>query len=82
MRSHGFNVIPELSGHGVGRKIHEEPPIPNCPHLNNHDMLTEGMVIAVEPIIAAGAGEVHEERDGWTIVTADSSCSKRITSTR
>lgn len=75
VRSHGFSVIPSLSGHGVGRAIHEDPQIPNCPTPGNQDVLTEGMVIAVEPIIAAGRGEVYEEDDGWTIVTADGSWS-------
>lgn len=75
VRGHGFSVIPSLAGHGVGRHIHEEPEIPNCGNPHNHAVLTEGMVIAVEPIIAAGEGDVYEEDDGWTIVTADGSWS-------
>ncbi|HVM96447.1 MAG TPA: type I methionyl aminopeptidase [Candidatus Acidoferrales bacterium] len=71
----GFSVIPSLCGHGVGRSIHEEPQIPNFADPRNTDVLTEGLVIAVEPIIAAGYGDVFEEDDGWTIRTADGSLS-------
>ncbi|MBI3782592.1 MAG: type I methionyl aminopeptidase [Deltaproteobacteria bacterium] len=75
VRRQGFNVIPSLCGHGVGRAIHEEPQVPNFADPHNTDVLTEGLVIAVEPIIAAGGGDVFEEDDGWTIRTADGSWS-------
>jgi methionyl aminopeptidase len=71
VRRQGFSVIPALCGHGVGRAIHEEPAVPNHADARNRDVLTEGLVIAVEPIIAAGSGEVFEDEDGWTIRTAD-----------
>jgi methionyl aminopeptidase len=67
----GFNVCAELSGHGIGRRIHEEPDVPNIAW--DGPMLTNGLVITVEPIIAAGAGEVYVDDDGWTIRTDDGS---------
>jgi len=70
-RRHGFAVIPELTGHGVGRAIHEEPAIPNYPDERDRRILTDGLVIAVEPILTTGTGEVVEDADGWTVRTAD-----------
>lgn len=70
-RRHGFAVIPELTGHGVGRAIHEEPVIPNYPDERDRRVLTDGLVIAVEPILTTGTGEVVEDADGWTVRTAD-----------
>jgi methionyl aminopeptidase len=68
---HGFAVIPELTGHGVGRAIHEEPVIPNYPDERNRGILTDGLVIAVEPILTSGSGRVVEDADGWTVRTED-----------
>lgn len=68
---HGFNVIPELSGHGLGKTIHEEPTIPNFYHRDFGQPLTEGLVIAIEPIISAGSKEVYTASDGWTVKTKD-----------
>lgn len=70
-RAAGFNIIPELTGHGVGRAIHEPPVIPNFDDPGNHALLTEGLVIAVEPILTSGTGKVVEDADGWTVRTAD-----------
>ncbi len=56
VRSNGFNVIKELCGHGVGRTIHEEPSVPNYYDGRSRSPLTEGLVITIEPIIAAGSG--------------------------
>lgn len=67
----GFSVCAELSGHGIGRTIHEEPDVPNVAW--DGPELTDGLVITVEPIIAAGAGDVHVDDDGWTIRTDDGS---------
>ena len=75
VRRQGFSVIPSLCGHGVGRSIHEEPQVPNYADPHSTGVLTEGLVIAVEPIIAAGGGDIFEEDDGWTIRTADGSLS-------
>ena len=67
----GFSVCAELSGHGIGRRIHEEPEVPNIAW--DGPELTSGLVITVEPIIAAGGGGVHVDDDGWTIRTDDGS---------
>jgi len=71
VRRDGFSVIRELGGHGIGRTIHEEPRVPNYMDPEAREILTEGLVIAVEPIIAAGSGRAIVERDGWTMRTAD-----------
>jgi methionyl aminopeptidase len=70
-RRSGFNVIKSLCGHGVGRKIHEEPQVPNYFARSVTTRLVDGMVITVEPIIAAGSGADRKAPDGWTIRTAD-----------
>lgn len=70
---HGFSVIRGLCGHGVGRTIHEPPTVPNCYVASQRDRLTEGLVIAIEPMVCAGSGTIVEEADGWTIRTADRS---------
>ncbi len=71
VRRSGFSVIRELAGHGIGRTIHEAPRVPNYADARDNQMLTEGLVITVEPIIAAGSGRSFVAADGWTIVTAD-----------
>jgi methionyl aminopeptidase len=71
VRRAGFSVIRELGGHGIGRTIHEQPRIPNYPDPEARQILTEGLVIAVEPIIAAGSGRAILAEDGWTMKTAD-----------
>jgi len=75
VRRRGFHVVKELGGHGIGRKIHEPPPVPNYADFFAQHKLTEGLVITIEPIIAAGTGEVTLDRDGWTYRTADGSLS-------
>ena len=71
VRRSGFSVIRDLGGHGIGRTIHEEPRIPNYPDPEANQILTEGLVITVEPIIAAGSGRVALAQDGWTVRTLD-----------
>lgn len=71
VRRSGFSVIRDLGGHGIGRTIHEEPRIPNYPDPAANQVLTEGLVITVEPIIAAGSGRSVLAKDGWTVRTAD-----------
>ena len=73
VRRNGFSVIRELSGHGVGRDIHEEPSIPNFFDRRYSQRLPEGLVITVEPIIAAGSGRIVQGDDGWTVRTLDGS---------
>jgi methionyl aminopeptidase len=71
VRHAGFSVIRDLGGHGIGRTIHEEPRVPNYAEPGANQILTEGLVITVEPIIAAGLGRAVLARDGWTVRTAD-----------
>ncbi len=71
VRRSGFAVIRELSGHGIGRTIHEAPRVPNYPDTRDNQVLTEGLVITVEPIIAAGSGKIFVAPDKWTMITAD-----------
>jgi methionyl aminopeptidase len=71
----GFSVIRSLVGHGVGRHYHEDPHIPNFGEPGRGPRLSEGMTIAIEPMITAGSSDVHVMEDGWTIRTADSSLS-------
>lgn len=71
VRRNGFSVIRELGGHGIGRTIHEPPSVPNYLERNSKELLTEGLVITVEPIIATGSGRVFLGADGWTVETSD-----------
>lgn len=73
VRRSGFSVIRALCGHGIGRTIHERPSVPNFADLASRDRLTPGLVITVEPIIAAGAGRCATAGDGWTERTVDGS---------
>src|SRR5215470_15187700 len=70
-RRRGFSIVRELGGHGIGRTIHEEPSVPNWSDPTARDLLTEGLVITIEPIIAERRGDVRLERDGWTVRTRD-----------
>jgi methionyl aminopeptidase len=70
---HGFSVVRELSGHGIGRTIHEPPTVPNFDDVHSREILRDGMVITIEPLIAAGGEESTLDRDGWTVRTADRS---------
>jgi methionyl aminopeptidase len=72
VRTYGFDVIRELSGHGVGRTIHEEPTVPNYYDPTLSDRLNEGLVITIEPLIAARPSRVRKDRDGWTLRTHNS----------
>lgn len=69
VRRHGFSVVKDLTGHGVGRSIHEPPSVPNFYHPMNADVLRDGMVLAVEPIISAKPAHTVTAQDGWTMST-------------
>lgn len=73
VRARGFSVVPGLCGHGVGRTIHEPPSVPNEWDPHETTVLTEGLVITIEPMIAAGRGRYTQAGDGWTIRTRDGS---------
>ena len=67
----GYGVVRELVGHGLGRKLHESPEVPNFGKRGKGKSIKEGMVLAVEPMINMGTKEISQLDDGWTIVTAD-----------
>lgn len=69
--SFGFSVVRDLVGHGIGRAMHEDPPVPNYGRSGSGTLLKKGLVIAIEPMINAGAWEVVCLDDGWTVVTRD-----------
>jgi methionyl aminopeptidase len=71
VRKSGFAVVRELGGHGIGRTIHEAPHVPNYPDPTARQIMNEGLVITVEPIISAGSGRVFTDKDGWTVRTGD-----------
>ena len=71
--AHGYGVVRELIGHGIGRDMHEPPDVPNFVGggFGRGVRLTPGMTIAVEPMINLGGREVLQKSDGWTVVTRD-----------
>jgi methionyl aminopeptidase len=71
VESHGFSVVRELVGHGIGKELHEEPPVPNFGKRGTGVKLQEGMTLAIEPMVNAGTWHVKVLADGWTVVTAD-----------
>ncbi len=73
VRAYGFAVIEGYTGHGIGRDLHEEPAVPNWGEPGQGMLLREGMTLAIEPMVSAGAGATRVKRDGWTVVTVDGS---------
>jgi methionyl aminopeptidase len=73
VEAHGFTVVREFVGHGIGQQLHEEPQVPNYGQPGRGPVLAEGMVLAIEPMVAMGRPEVKVLRDGWTAVTRDGS---------
>ena len=71
--SAGYSVVRAFVGHGIGKKLHEEPPVPNYGEPDRGLRLKEGMVLAVEPMVNVGGYEVEIKEDGWTAVTKDGS---------
>lgn len=71
VEQYGYGVVRELVGHGVGRKMHEDPQVPNYGNKDSGVRLSEGMVLAIEPMITLGKKDIVMERDGWTITTKD-----------
>ncbi len=69
--SHGYGVVRELVGHGLGKKMHEDPQVPNYGRRGNGKKLKNGMVLAIEPMINMGTAQIEQLEDGWTILTAD-----------
>lgn len=77
-KAEGCSVVRELCGHGIGRRMHEEPQVPHVGKAGSGLRLREGMVITVEPMINLGGPEVIFEDDGWTVTTADRSLSAQF----
>ena len=75
VEAYGFSVVREFVGHGIGQKMHEEPQVPNYGEPGRGPRLTEGMVLAIEPMVNAGKAAVKVLADGWTAVTRDGSLS-------
>ena len=73
VRRHGFSVVRGLCGHGVGRTIHEAPEVPNVYDRSQRDVLTDGLVLTIEPMISAGSSYPVQSADGWTLRTRDGS---------
>lgn len=73
VHARGFSLCDGLMGHGIGRRIHEAPDVPNVFEPALDQPLTEGLVITIEPLVAAGGSAVRMGRDGWTVSTADGS---------
>lgn len=70
-RKHGYGVVRELVGHGLGRSLHEDPQVPNYGKRGSGAKLREGLVLAIEPMINLGTRNVYTEEDGWTVRTTD-----------
>jgi methionyl aminopeptidase len=75
VEAYGFSIVREFVGHGIGQKMHEEPQVPNYGEPGRGPRLTEGMVLAIEPMVNAGKAAVKVLADGWTAVTRDGSLS-------
>lgn len=69
--SHGYGVVRELVGHGLGKKLHEDPQMPNYGKRGRGKKFVDGMVVAIEPMINMGTHRIKQLKDGWTILTAD-----------
>ena len=70
-KKHGYGVVKELVGHGLGRNLHEDPQVPNYGKRGSGPKMKEGLVLAIEPMINLGKRDVYTEDDGWTVRTKD-----------
>ena len=75
VKQFGFSVVKKYVGHGVGKDLHEDPSVPNYGTAGRGQRISEGMVIAIEPMVNVGVSGVKELSDGWTVLTADSKLS-------
>lgn len=75
VEANGFGVVRQLVGHGIGRKLHENPQVPNYGKPGRGMKLSNGLLLAIEPMVNAGTADVRFLKDGWTVVTADNSLS-------
>ena len=81
VESNGFSVVRSFVGHGVGRKLHEEPEVPNFGAPGRGPRLLKGMTLAIEPMVNAGVADVHVLKDGWTVLTNDGKLSAHYENT-
>ena len=81
VEKNGYNVVREFQGHGIGREMHEDPGIPNYGKPGRGIRLEPGMTLAVEPMVIAGARDIYQDYDGWTILTQDGSLSAHYENT-
>jgi len=79
--SNGFSVVREMVGHGIGKKMHEDPEVPNYGKFNTGIIIEEGLTIAIEPMINMGKKEIYIDYDGWTCRTLDGSPSAHYENT-
>ena len=77
----GFSVVKEYVGHGIGKKLHEDPQIPNYGQKSTGPQIIEGMALAIEPMLIVGGEKTVIDNDGWTVKTADSSMSAHFEDT-
>lgn len=75
---HGFAVVRDFVGHGIGRRMHEQPSVPNHGRPGTGLRLKPGMALAIEPMLNAGSGRIRMLDDGWTVVTADGALSAHV----
>lgn len=73
IEAQGYSVVRDLTGHGIGRRLQEDPQVPNYGTPHTGPRLKQGMVLAIEPMVNMGGWRVHAKDDGWTVVTADGS---------
>ena len=81
VESNGFSIVRSFVGHGIGRKLHEEPEVPNFGIAGRGPRLLPGMTLAIEPMVNVGTHEVRVLRDGWTVVTTDGKLSAHYENT-
>ena len=81
VEKHGYNVVREFQGHGIGREMHEDPGIPNYGKPGRGRRLEPGMTLAIEPMVIAGKRDIYQDYDGWTILTQDGSLSAHYENT-
>ena len=81
VESNGFSVVRTFVGHGIGRKLHEDPEVPNFGAAGRGPRLLKGMTLAIEPMVNAGVEDVRIQKDGWTVLTADGKLSAHYENT-
>jgi methionyl aminopeptidase len=81
VESHGYGIVRDFAGHGIGKRMHEEPEIPNFGRAGEGPILKAGMTIAIEPMITLGDYPVFIETDGWTVKTRDKSLAAHVEDT-